>query len=432
MKLLLSVAVALVLSLQCARADQLPRRGSLGVALVNQNGHVVVTQVGPSSAAAEAGIAPGDVLLSIDGIPLSTFAQLIDHLRVARNATVTLVVLRNGAQSTVVAHLKPAAEEMDPQVDTLYESVTVDGTLRRTLITVPHASSGRHPAVFFIGGIGCFTIDTTVPEEYRNLAHDLSRHGFVTMRLEKSGIGDSQGPPCSTVDFTTEEHSYDVALAAFAKDEHVDPNRLYIFGHSIGTVIAPRLAQHAHLAGLIVAEGVARNWIEYELLNDRRQFPLAGTSPADVDSLLRIKERCAHRFLIDKESSASIVKSEPECAQFLQYPVPDAYIQEIAALNLAQPWMHVQIPVLVIYGASDFVVDQNDALRIAGIVNGLHPGLATLDTIADMDHYLDVAATQQDSYNRVMAGKVGTYNPKFSADILQWLAGPGHAQAHGA
>jgi pimeloyl-ACP methyl ester carboxylesterase len=424
MKPFVYVALLLAVSFQCtaARADQLPRRGSLGTAVANQNGHVVVTAVGPSSAAAVVGIRVGDILLRIDGVPLSTFAQLIDHLRVAKNATVALVLSRNGTQSTMVVHLQPAPEERDPLVDTLYESVTVDGTLRRTLVTVPHGSTGRHPAVFFIGGIGCFTIDTTVPEEYRNLAHDLSGHGFVTMRLEKSGIGDSQGPPCSTVDFNTEAHSYDVALAAFAKDEHVDPDRIYIFGHSIGSVIAPRLAQRAHVAGLIVAEGVARNWLEYELINLRRQLPLSGTSPADVDALLRTKERCAHRFMVDKQSSASIIKAEPDCAAALQYPVQDAYIQQIADLNLAEPWMHVRTPVLVIYGASDFIVDQDDARRIVAIVNGQHAGLATLDTIADMDHYLDIASTQQESFNRVTAGKGGAYNPKLSQDILHWLS----------
>jgi pimeloyl-ACP methyl ester carboxylesterase len=427
MKPVVYVALLLMLSLQCgtAHADQLPRRGSLGAAVADQNGHVVVTAIAPSSAAADAGIKAGDAILRIDGISLTTFAQLIEHLRVAKNATVALVLSRNGTQSTIVVHLHPAAEESDPRVDTLYESVAVDGTLRRTLLTVPHGSSGRHPAVFFIGGIGCFSIDTTLPNEYRNLAHDLSSHGFVTLRLEKSGIGDSQGPPCNTVDFTAEAHSYDVALAAFVKDEHVDPNRVYIFGHSIGSVIAPQLAQRAQVAGLIVAEDVARNWLEYELINVRRQLPLSGTSPADVDARLRIKERCAHRFMVDKQSSASIIKAEPDCAASLQYPVPDAYIQQIADLNLAEPWMHVRTPVLVIYGASDFVVDPDDARRIVAIVNGQHAGLATLDTIADMDHYLDIASTQQESFNRVTAGKSGTYNPKLSEDVLSWLSAKG-------
>jgi hypothetical protein len=61
---------------------------------------------------------------------------------------------------------------------------------------------------------------------------------------------------------------------------NVDPKTIYIFGHSIGTSIEPRIAAGRHIAEIVLAEGVGRHWIEYELANLRRQLELAGESAA--------------------------------------------------------------------------------------------------------------------------------------------------------
>ena len=82
--------------------------------------------------------------------------------------------------------------------DTLYEAVVADGDLRRTILTRP-AGSGRLPAVLFVGGIGCYSMESPFDEDevYRRLLSSITRLGFVTMRVEKSGMGDSRGAPCA-------------------------------------------------------------------------------------------------------------------------------------------------------------------------------------------------------------------------------------------
>jgi hypothetical protein len=74
-----------------------------------------------------------------------------------------------------------------------------------------------------LGGIGCYSVDVAAnPQDpYLNLAHDVSRAGFVTMRVEKSGVGDSGGPPCHTVDFDAELRSYRIALQTLLHDPPV-------------------------------------------------------------------------------------------------------------------------------------------------------------------------------------------------------------------
>lgn len=254
------------------------------------------------------------------------------------------------------------------------------------------------------------------------LARDLGRRGVVVMRLEKSGTGDSQGPPCMTVDLLTEMRSYEVALTALARDSHVDSNRIYLFGHSIGSLMAPRIANNGKVAGVIVAEAVGRNWIEYELWNLRRQLVLDGEPPAQVDKLLAMKEICMHRLLVEKQSESEIEQTQPECKAHNVYPASAAYMQEAAAMNIAEPWTKLHLPLLVIYGNADFITAEADHRRIAGIVNAAHPGTATLKVVVGMDHHLDVAATPQQAFDlRVKEHRPLPYDDKLGTTVLDWL-----------
>ncbi|HTD36582.1 MAG TPA: PDZ domain-containing protein, partial [Candidatus Limnocylindrales bacterium] len=267
--------------------DPLPRHAVLGAAVAADPGGVAVNAVVPGSAAATAGLQRGDVVASIDGAPGAGVVQFLDAIRRRPGGTaIALGIRRNGAPQTLNVTLGTAANEHDPAFEMLYQSITVDGTLRRTLVGVPNAARGRRPAVMLIGGIGCFSVDVaSSPEDgYRRAIDDITKAGFVTLRLEKSGVGDSQGPPCHDVDFETESHSYEVALEALRRDPHVDPAHIYLLGHSIGSVIAPRLAVAHPVAGVIASEAVGRNWFEYELENARRQLVLGGDPPDVVDA----------------------------------------------------------------------------------------------------------------------------------------------------
>jgi uncharacterized protein len=417
----------LALVIACAAAagaDALPRRGVIGaVPAAGPNGTVTIARVLPGSAAAAGGVLAGDTIVAIDGKPIATVAAMLAAIRRPAGESVALTIVRDGSTKQLTLALREAARESDPNVDTLYDSIVVDGTLRRTLVTVPHAAGARRPAVLFVGGIGCYSIDNALDanDVYHRLALDLSRRGFVTMRLEKSGIGDSQGPPCSTVDFNAESRSYAAALQALRANPHVAAAHVYIFGHSIGGTIAPRLASAGSAAGLIAAETVGIDWFTYEMINERRQAALDRLTPAQIDADAATKEFCMHELLIAKKSAAEVAGENHDCSA-TPYPAADAYMQQVAALNIADAWMKLNVPVLVIYGRADFITDESDHRRIADIVNAAHPQSGTLAFVEDMDHYLVVSPSQQASFDRVRkSGAAGAYNEKFGATIAGWL-----------
>ncbi|HXM05885.1 MAG TPA: alpha/beta fold hydrolase, partial [Candidatus Acidoferrum sp.] len=267
----------------------LARHAILGAAAAQKTGGVTVTIIAPNGPAHAAGLRVGDVIRSMGDRPIVVPA---DFYQAAHDATAgrTLVVSYVRDRKTARADVVPASaiRESYPGVTTTYGSVTVDNSLRRTLLTVPADAKGPVPAVVIIGGIGCYSVDVAASSQdpYMNLSRDLAHAGYATVRIDKSGVGDSQGPPCAHVDFDAEVRGYRAALASMRSNAAVDPKRIYLFGHSIGSVIAPRLALDGGVAGIIVAEGVGRDWPEYEIRNLRRDLELDGSSPADTDRAL--------------------------------------------------------------------------------------------------------------------------------------------------
>jgi hypothetical protein len=151
-------------------------------------------------------------------------------------------------------------------------------------ILVRRAASGNHhqapfersaPAVLFITGIGCGSQDNLPPDStLAELLYGLTRRGFVTMRVEKSGVGDSEGPPCMSpqADLRAEVRGYVAGLKALKGHDFVDGGNVFLFGLSIGGVVAPLVAREVPAKGLVVAETVGTSWYEYELTNLRRSW----------------------------------------------------------------------------------------------------------------------------------------------------------------
>ncbi|HEV3091994.1 MAG TPA: alpha/beta fold hydrolase [Candidatus Cybelea sp.] len=404
---------------------QLPRHGVLGAAVAQSPGGVVVGFVVPGSSAAQAGLQRGDAIRTVDGQSVATVAQFLMALHdLHANRRVSLGIGRNGTSLQLEATLAAAPDESDAGVTTQYAQIAADDSLRRALITLPAGLSGRAPAVLLIGGIGCYSVDVAESprDAYMNLTHDLTRAGFITMRIEKSGVGDSQGPPCRSVDFDSEVRGYTAALAALQSNPQVDPSRVYLLGHSIGTVIAPRLALSNHIAGLIVLEAVGRDWPEYEIRNLRRDLDLEGETASAADQALIEKAQCMERLFFEHQSEAEIERALPSCKVHDGiYPVSTAYMQQLAQLNVIEPWTHLNVPVLAIYGTADFETELADHQRIVAVVNAVHAGSATLVVIPAMSHRLGHAATPAAAAADDGSNTIEAFDEDVSAAIVAWL-----------
>jgi dienelactone hydrolase len=135
-----------------------------------------------------------------------------------------------------------------------YGSVAALPAVRlRTILSIPsEPSTGRFPAVLLLQGGSCGSIDTPFSPNLAQvgLIHTIGSQGFVTMRVEKSGVGDSQGDPCESIGFKEELAGYQAALAALRAHPSVNPDQVYLLGISLGGVFAPLLAAETRVAGI--------------------------------------------------------------------------------------------------------------------------------------------------------------------------------------
>ena len=427
------LAASLLLSLELpAATPQLPRASFLGVQAapvsdeararlgLESNAGALVMGLVPGGSAEAAGLRADDVIVAVDGQAVADSGQLIAQIAPRRaGERVKIRWIRAGRPQEVEVAMKPRPLESGPGTRTEYGAVAVNDSLRRTIVTGP-PGEGRHPAVLYVTGIGCFSQESLgVQSGEAQILHALARAGFVTMRVEKSGVGDSQGPACASpqADLQAETAGYVAGVKALKSSPRVDPDRVFVLGLSIGGVHAPLIAQQEKLRGLVVVNTVAKPFIEYLLETRRRQGRLSGFTFDDIDRRQRLGEWCNHALLIDRRKPEDVLAARPECKESIQYPAPYTYMQQWAALDLSAEWKRVDVPVLIVQGETDYVATVEDAPLLRDIIESFHPGKATLAMIPKMDHFL----TRAESMKSSMTAPTGEFDPKVIDVIQAWL-----------
>jgi len=293
--------ISFVSTVLAGQDGELPRKGYLGVRLallpdearardqLGPGAGVLVEAVVPDTAAADGGIRQGDVLLAVAGRAVSGVADVmttVAAMTASQQFEVTL--LRAGRRIVLPMTLKERPRDQGENFDVLYHHVVSGAARIRTIVTRPHAP-GRHPVLFLIQGLGPATVDQPLsgPEPYSRILGEFAKSGYVTVRVEKPGIGDSEGGPFDDLDFHTELEAYRRAMIDVRAYSFVDVDKVFIFGHSMGGVFGSIIASEVAIKGIVVYGTVAKTSTEYFLENWRRQATLAGNDPEYIDSMLR-------------------------------------------------------------------------------------------------------------------------------------------------
>jgi dienelactone hydrolase len=176
-----------------------------------------------------------------------------------------------------------------------YGSVVAMERVRlRTIVSIPAGTLDRRfPAVLLIQGGGCGSIDSpfNVAVAQPGLIHAIGSKGLVTMRVEKSGVGDSEGPPCASIGYDEELAGYRAALKALQSHPAVDPQRIYLVGISLGGVFAPLLAAETRVAGISVYGALAAPPPPYPGRSDRffQEFAAVDVAAAWTKTATRVQ-----------------------------------------------------------------------------------------------------------------------------------------------
>lgn len=333
----------------------LPRRPALGLlGATAPEGGVTVTALRPGSAAA-AHLRPGDRLLTLADQPLRDPRSLTAIVRSQRAGDrVTLVLLRDDQPRTVALDLDVLPAETYPFAHVLYDSLDLPGGRLRTITVRPHGP-GPHPAVQLLPGLAGTSVDFVVTpgHELRPLVTALTAAGIATLRVERPGLGDSEGGPCETLGWWDEVLLHRAGLAALAGADWA--RDLGLFGHSIGGMLAPLVAAAAPVRRIAVYGTCALPWS----LCVRRAAQLQAA-----------QQGVALAQLLAHASTGRI----------------DRFADELEAVDLGAAWSAVTSDVLVASGGRDVAVAPDDARALSESLARRPAGATQHRDYPDLDH----------------------------------------------
>ncbi len=436
------IAVVLgVVAAGIARADEaLPRRARLGAAIESaEGGGVRITQVLPGSAAERGGLKAGDVIRAVDGKPTGRVADVFRGLRSLGGRETAFELTRDGEPSSLTVRLD--AWPREPETDAYrveYGDVASKAGRLRTIAYVPKAAGpkGRYPALLILQGLGMATLDNPRPGEpidraiYPAIAAGLAGAGFVTLRVDKAGCGDSEGD-APALDFAGELDGYRAALKALKARPDVDPDRVFLFGHSMGGIFAPIVAGEVPVRGVAVYGTVFKTWLEYMLENGRRQHTLAGGNLAMLDIGIRIQERCLHELLVARKAPEAILREIPEAVTVRPAIGFDGdqvfgrhytFFHQLNDVNIPLAWGRIEADVLSLWGEADAVSGRDDHEAIAAVVEAAHPGRGQFRVVPRSGHGFDRADSPREALRAAMpGGKRGDFNPAILEALRPWM-----------
>jgi pimeloyl-ACP methyl ester carboxylesterase len=269
------------------------------------------------------------------------------------------------------------------------------GERLRTLVTRPNKATGRVPTIFFVGWLSCDSVEYADPNTKDGFGILLRRlieeSGLATVRMDKPGVGASQGD-CSKTDFDTELSGYRSAFDEMLKYDFIDPSRIFVVGLSNGGGTSALVPRQHPVVGYIAASSWGRTWYEHMLDLERRRLMENNTSPAETNAAVKAFVEFYTLYLMKRMTPGQVIGQHPEWKSLWydtpdgQYGRPAAFYQQLQELNLGDVWEKVNEPVLVIRGTGDNIMSRADSEAIARTINQIHPGHARYLQIDEMAH----------------------------------------------
>lgn len=379
--LLRSLFLFALLFASASRADELPRIGLLG-ARVSPSGQAgegaAVARVIDGSEAQRIGIVAGDKILMMNGRAVDTELAVENFFyRQPTGARVNLEVLRDGKRIKLDATLPALPRENLEGLDYTYDFVrNAKGQRLRTIVTRP-AGATKAPAVFIVGWLSCDSVEFPLGARggmNQLVAHLVKDSGYAVMRMDKPGVGDSEGV-CAEADFKSEISGYQATFESLKKYPFIDQDRIAVVGLSNGGGFAPLAAPAGRVKGYVAIGSWGRTWYEHMLAIERQSRIANGIEPARINADLKQLIEFYRFYLIEKQTPKKILSAHPgwksvwEDGEVTQYGRPAAFYQQLQELNLGQTWGAVKVPVLVLRGEYDWIMPREDGHAIAESVN---------------------------------------------------------------
>lgn len=222
-------------------------------------------------------------------------------------------------------------------------------------LTLPKGD-GPFPAVILVHGSGPHDRDETIGpnKPFLDLADGLADHGIAVLRYEKRTKAHPDAFANGT--FTVDDETVNDALAAVAllrTQDDIDARHIFVAGHSLGALMAPRIGQRdPAIAGLILLAAPASKLEDIVVRQTRYLARLQRQSDAEIDKALAAIElqRQAVKHLADNVAPGTS----------LLLGLPASYWRDLNGYDPIATARLIKQPMLILQGGRDYQVTPAD------------------------------------------------------------------------
>jgi pimeloyl-ACP methyl ester carboxylesterase len=216
---------------------------------------------------------------------------------------------------------------------TIGEKYPLDGVL-----ALPN-DTGKVPAVVLVHGSGPNDKDENVYgiKVFKDISDYLVENGIAVLRYDKRTYARATNLP---LDITVEDETIEDALLAgqlLAQNEHIDSNKIFVVGHSLGGMLAPRIVSESNgiFAGAVIMAGSPRSLLD--IVYDQNIYQISLSDPSERDAIMQQVENTRPYF-----------------------GMPQGYIDEMDAHPASEYLLSIDKPFLILQGGKDFQVSPTD------------------------------------------------------------------------
>jgi alpha-beta hydrolase superfamily lysophospholipase len=408
--------------------------GLMGKAVSNG---IAVDSIIPGGTFAALKLQKGDILTELNGhklLSMEAYGKIAGNIRSADKIYAAFIRDQKNMHASAVAVMRPY--EKSDIADIQYDWVKFRNGFLRAVTRKPVNQTGM-PCILLIPGYGCGSIENYASGYNGKLINEWLKAGYAVVTIEKSGMGDSYDClPCSEADLATDIESFDAGYEYMEQLPFVDKTKLFIWGHSMGGVIAPEIAKRHQPKGVMVFGTTFRPWIEFLPEMHRVQKPLLENQTyIQTETFIRKIQQIYYEFFVLKKTREQLLNI-PEYRELviseLGYKPGSndmwgrhwSFWQQIDSLNLAQSWSALNCPVLIIHGEADYescsIVEPQ---LIKATVNAAHPGNASMVVVPQLDHFMMKSTNWEqarDNFKQQQYNK-GNFNMLIAEETINWL-----------
>jgi uncharacterized protein len=287
--------------------------------------------------------------------PVTTVTLQFEHFALDARISVDAELLIDGFR---LVPAQPVARAPAPPPEDLAERDFAVGDLALPgRLTLPDGD-GPHPAVVLVHGSGPHDRDQTIGPNrpFMEIAHGLADLGIAVLRYDKRTH--AHGEDFADGDYTVDRETVDdavQAIAALRATDGIDRERVFVLGHSLGALLAPRIAERADgVAGLIMLATPARPLDQLVLQQITYLADLDGErSAAESEAIAEAEAAAAAvRALLDGNAS--------QTPAALLLGLPAAYWRDLLGYDAVVSAAALQLPMLLLQGGRDYQVTVDD------------------------------------------------------------------------